>query len=46
VLYFYILLCAALFFLLSGLAVVLTLAFRISSKEKRRDSHPDAQKNQ
>jgi hypothetical protein len=42
VFYFYILLCASLFFLLSGLAVVLALAFRISSKEKRRDNPPDA----
>jgi len=32
--HFYIIICAALLLLLSGIAIVLTLAFKISSKEK------------
>ncbi len=39
--YFDVFLLAALFFLISGLVVVFTLAFKISSKEKRRDNPPD-----
>ncbi|MGS6190755.1 hypothetical protein ACVGWG_07120 [Enterobacter asburiae] len=37
----YLILCAALLLLLSGIAIVLTLAFKISSKEKGGRTPPE-----